>query len=480
MLFNSLDFAIFLPIVFFLYWQIGRKGVLWQNGWLVLSSFIFYGWWDWRYLLLLISTSGIDFLIAIGINESQSIIQKKRWLLLSAISNLGVLGIFKYFDFFIESAVQTLSFLGYHWTYDGLKLILPVGISFYTFQALSYTIDVYRGHLVPTKHPIHYFAYISFFPQLVAGPIERATHFLPQIQNLRTFNASFASSGLRLMLWGFFKKMVVADQCAILVNQIFVDSGNISGSTALLGAILFGFQIYGDFSGYSDIAIGTARLFGFELMHNFKTPYFSRAVQEFWRRWHISLSTWFRDYLYFPMGGSKKGIFRTYFNFIVLFLMSGLWHGAKWTFVLWGCYHALLMIIGISLGKIGHSDFINDKGSFVVKIFKVIATFLGVNLGWIFFRSEDVHQALNMLNAVFSKSLFLSYPNISLQKGVVPIGFILVLLGLEWYARGHQDIFSYLLGNKRRAIRWTAYTFFIFLILMYMNTKESPFIYFQF
>lgn len=344
MLFNSIDFAIFLPTVFILYWYFLNKNLKHQNLLIVVSSYLFYGWWDWRFLSLILSSTLLDYLIGIGLLKQENKKIRKVLLVTSLSINLALLGFFKYYNFFISSFSDAFSFFGMDINANSLNIILPVGISFYTFQTLSYSIDVYRRNLQPTKDFIAFSAFVSFFPQLVAGPIERATNLLPQFFSKRNFDYSKAVDGLRQVLWGLFKKIVIADNCAEFANLIFNNSTNLSGSTLALGALFFAFQIYGDFSGYSDIAIGISRLFGFNLMRNFNFPYFSRDIAEFWRRWHISLSTWFRDYLYIPLGGSSGGILSKVRNTFIIFIVSGFWHGANWTFIAWGLLNAIYFL----------------------------------------------------------------------------------------------------------------------------------------
>lgn len=351
MLFNSLNFAIFLPIVFVLYWFATKRNFRAQNVLLLVASYFFYASWDWRFMFILISSTLLDYFTGIKIHEAYNQRNKKFWLWLSISINLGILGIFKYYDFFAESFAEALSSLGLNANIHTLNLILPVGISFYTFHGLSYVIDLYKDKIRPERDFVNYSLFVSFFPLLVAGPIERATHLLPQIQKPRAFDYARAVDGMRQILWGFFKKIVIADNCAIYVNQIFASSEDHTGSTLLIAAVLFAFQIYGDFSGYSDIALGTARLFGIELLRNFSFPYFSRDIAEFWRRWHISLSNWFRDYLYIPLGGSRGGKWQAVRNTIIIFLVSGFWHGANWTFIAWGAFHALLFLPLLLLQK---------------------------------------------------------------------------------------------------------------------------------
>ena len=355
MLFNSIEFLIFLPLVFFGYW-FAFKSLRWQNLFVVAVSYLFYGWWDWRFLLLILFTSLCSYLSGVYLEKCAGNRSVQKWISAGNILlNLSILGVFKYFDFFTENLVNVLHLLGWDADYVTLNILLPVGISFYTFQALSYTIDVYQGKIKATHDIVAFFAYISFFPQLVAGPIERATHLLPQFLRPRNFDCDLALDGIRQMLWGFFKKVVVADNCALFVNGVFENYQTLDGSTLFLGAFFFTIQIYGDFSGYSDIAIGCARLFGIDLMQNFKYPYFSRDIAEFWRRWHISLTTWFRDYIYIPLGGSRAGKWKSFRNTLVIFLVSGFWHGANWTFVAWGAYHALLFLPLLFLFLSGYS-----------------------------------------------------------------------------------------------------------------------------
>jgi len=399
MLFNSLEFFIFLPIVFFSYWFLFNKNLKIQNFLLLISSYIFYGWWDYRFLSLIAISTIVDFIVGYKIIQARKSTIKKYWLYFSILFNLGLLGFFKYYNFFIDSWMNMLQSFGYTmqntWT---LKVILPVGISFYTFQTMSYSIDIYRGKLKPTKNFVAFAAFVSFFPQLVAGPIERASSLLPQILNKRKFNAKQAINGIELIIWGLFKKVLIADSLASTVNHIFENYSELSGGTLILGAIFFAIQIYCDFSGYSDIAIGTAKLFGFNLMTNFDFPYFSRSIGEFWRKWHISLSTWFRDYLYIPLGGSKIGKIKSIRNVFIIFLVSGFWHGANWTFIIWGGIHALLFIPSFILGtNRKHIDNLIIKKnilSYIKYTSQVMYTFCTVTLAWVFFRANSISDAL--------------------------------------------------------------------------------------
>ena len=402
MLFNSIEFLLFLPTVFVSYWFVFNKNLRVQNSLIIFSSYVFYGLWDYRFLSLIFLSTIVDYIIGLNIPKQDS--EKKQRLLLwcSVLFNLSVLGFFKYYNFFVDSWVDLLSSVGYEiksvWT---LNIILPVGISFYTFQTMSYTIDIYRKNLEPTKDFISFASFVSFFPQLVAGPIERASNLLPQILNKREFQYKQGVQGLRLILWGMFKKVVIADRLAPMVDDIFANYQDFGGGILLLGAIYFAFQIYCDFSGYSDIAIGTSKLFGFELMSNFKVPYLSRNIGEFWRRWHISLSKWFRDYLYIPLGGSKGLKWTSMRNIFIVFLISGLWHGSNWTFIFWGLYHSILFIPSFlfktnrkyTSSVVGENRFIPTPREFL----QVGTTFLLVTIGWIFFRSETVGDSLGYL-----------------------------------------------------------------------------------
>ena len=399
MLFNSLHFLIFLPLVYVLYWFVFKKKLEYQNILIIVASYVFYGWWDWRFLFLILFSTVLDFYVGQFIYKYLDDKTKSRyWLWLSILCNVGLLGFFKYYNFFIDSFVDMLSAMGYQmkstWT---LRIILPVGISFYTFQTMSYSFDIYYKKLKPTKSFVSFAAFVSFFPQLVAGPIERASNLLKQINTKRIFNYNQATSGLKLMLWGFFKKLVIADSLAPIVDDIFANYGAYPASTLILGVCLFSFQVYGDFSGYTDIAIGTAKLFGIELMSNFKFPNFSRNIAEYWQRWHVSLSTWFRHYLYIPLGGSRVGKLKSIRNIVIIFLVSGLWHGANWTFVFWGAIHALLYIPVFLMGRnrlYAHSVIAEHSWFPTVKeVLQVVLTFILVTFSRIFFRSPSIGDA---------------------------------------------------------------------------------------
>ena len=479
MLFNSIDFAIFLPIVFTLYWVL-RNQLKLQNLLIVVASYIFYGMWDWRFLFLILFSTVVDYTMGILIEKNDSKNKKKLFLWISILVNLGFLGYFKYSNFFLENFVQAFSFLGQDLKFRGLEIVLPVGISFYTFQTLSYTIDVYRKKLSPTKDFIAFSAFVSFFPQLVAGPIERATHLLPQFYRKRKFDYKLAVNGMRQILWGLFKKVVIADNCAQFANQIFNNYEDYSGSTLILGAVFFTFQIYGDFSGYSDIAIGISRLFGFDLMRNFAYPYFSRDIAEFWRRWHISLSTWFRDYLYIPLGGSRGGMWMKIRNTFIIFLVSGFWHGANWTFIVWGALNALYFLPLLLSGK-------NRNHLEVVAYDKSLPSFkeilqIGVTFGltvfaWIFFRAENLGHAFGYISRIFHNTIF-SVPAIVKDCKQILILLIFFLI-IEWLGRRKHFALEFEKGDHR-FLKWTLYSLIVLLIGLFMQTEETPFIYFQF
>ena len=482
MLFNSIDFAVFLPIVFTIYWLVNRFSLRFQNGLLVLASYIFYGWWDYRFLSLIILSTLVDYLLGLKLAKAEKKKERKWLLVCSLIVNLGLLGFFKYYNFFLDNFIASFSLFGATISTSSLNIILPVGISFYTFQTLSYTIDIYRGKISPTRDLVAFAAFVSFFPQLVAGPIERATNLLPQFFTHRTFDSGKAVDGLRQILWGLFKKIVIADNCAYFVNLIFGSSSEETGSTLFLGAFLFAFQIYADFSGYSDIALGTSRLFGFNLMRNFAFPYFSRDIAEFWRRWHISLSTWFRDYLYIPLGGSRGGLLNKIRNVFAIFIVSGFWHGANWTFIIWGLLNALYFLPVFLLQRNRQNmEIVAMDRLFprISEIAQIIVTFFLTTLAWIFFRAESVTQAFEIVSEIFSMTLF-SIPDILLEPQLEKtLHFILGMIVLEWLGRKHQYALEHLALSWYRPARWSLYLFIAILIAL--NTgKEQDFIYFQF
>ena len=472
MLFNSIEFAIFLPIVFIIYWFFGNKNLSIQNYIILFFSYIFYGWWDWRFLILIFLSTLVDFYVGNKIFQYKNISKRKFLLLISILFNLSLLGIFKYFNFFIESFNIALNFLGHDNRHSTLNIILPVGISFYTFQTMSYTIDIYRRKIVPTNDFLSFAAFVSFFPQLVAGPIERASNLLPQILSKRKFNYIQSVQGLRLALWGLFKKVVIADSLSFYVNFVFANVNTSSGVDLFFGLVFFAFQIYCDFSGYSDIAIGISKLLGFELKSNFKFPYFSENISEFWRRWHISLSSWFRDYVYIPLGGSKEGRFKNFRNILIIFSVSGFWHGANWTFIMWGILHFIIyllhnFLIYISKNfKIKIENIIYEK---IIKIFKIILTFFLTSLAWVFFRSESVRDSfIYIKNILFNESY-----KFTISNGLIYI-IIIILLDILWKDNEREP---YNIENK--IIR---YVFYIVSILLIVNhfSSDQQFIYFQF
>lgn len=482
MLFNSIEFAIFLPIIFLLYWFVAQKNLKLQNALLVLASYVFYGWWDWRFLSLIIFSSSIDYLIGISMGKAKDPTNRKKLLWFSLFVNLGLLAFFKYYNFFIESFTDAFTLLGQSIEPNRLNIILPVGISFYTFQTLSYSIDVYRKKIEPTRDVLSFFAFVSFFPQLVAGPIERATNLLPQFHKKRRFDYTSSTDGMRQILWGLFKKVVIADNCAFFANHIFEHYHELNGSTLVLGAIFFTFQIYGDFSGYSDIAIGTARLFGFNLKQNFAFPYFSRDIAEFWRRWHISLSTWFRDYLYIPLGGSRGSQWTRIRNTFIIFLVSGFWHGANWTFVAWGflnaCYFLPLLL---TKNNRNHLDIVavGKQLPSLREFFQIAFTFFLTVFAWIFFRAESIGDALAYIIRMCTPSIFapiqLITPKIEM---LYALGLIFPFLVFEWINREGQHALH--LANRGKIYRWVSYIIISISIITFGYFGENEFIYFQF
>lgn len=482
MLFNSIDFAIFLPIVFILYWFIINKNLKLQNLLIVIASYVFYGWWDWRFLSLIVFSTIVDYTVGLKLKNEE--IQLKRRVLLwaSILVNLGFLGFFKYYNFFLDNFITAFSFLGTEIKANSLNIILPVGISFYTFQTLSYTIDVYKRKLEPTNDFIAFSAFVSFFPQLVAGPIERATNLLPQFYSKRTFDYSKAVDGMHQILWGLFKKIVIADNCAEFANQIFNNSADMNGSTLVLGALFFTFQIYGDFSGYSDIAIGTSRLFGFDLMRNFNFPYFSRDIAEFWRRWHISLSTWFRDYLYIPLGGSRGGTWLKVRNTFVIFIVSGFWHGANWTFIVWGALNAIYFLPLLLTNSNRNNLETVAEGKVLPSMNELslmLITFGLTVFAWIFFRANSMTHAISYISEILSPSL-LSMPDFEgMGRALTTIIFVAIFVLVEWHGREGQFAISQLSLRWKRPLRYAIY-YTIVISIFWFGGKEQQFIYFQF
>lgn len=482
MLFNSIDFAIFLPIVFILYWFVTNKNLKLQNFLIVAASYLFYGWWDWRFLSLILFSTIVDFTIGQKLRKEENQLKRKTLLWTSILVNLGFLGFFKYYNFFLDNFISAFSFFGQDIQAYSLNIILPVGISFYTFQTLSYTIDIYKRKLEPTKDFIAFSAFVSFFPQLVAGPIERATHLLPQFYTKRTFDYSKAVDGMRQILWGLFKKIVIADNCAEFANQIFNNSADMNGSTLFLGAIFFTFQIYGDFSGYSDIAIGTSRLFGFDLMQNFNFPYFSRDIAEFWRRWHISLSTWFRDYLYIPLGGSRGGTWMKVRNTFIIFIVSGFWHGANWTFIVWGALNAIYFLPLLLTNNNRNNLETVAQGTLLPNIKELsfmLLTFGLTVFAWIFFRAENIGHAISYISEILSPSLFSTPKFAGMYNALITIILVGVFVLLEWFGREGQYAISNLGLKWKRPIRYAMY-YAIIIAIFWFGGKEQQFIYFQF
>ncbi len=478
MLFNSIEFLLFLPVVFFLYWAIGKKQLNLQNVLLLVSSYVFYGWWDVRFLTLILASTVVDYVVGIGLSSSGNVKARKALLGLSLLLNLGLLGVFKYFDFFSDSLQTALLGLGYEVDLLTLELVLPVGISFYTFQTLSYSIDVYKGKLDATRNFVAFAAYVSFFPQLVAGPIERATNLLPQFLKERQFDYSQAVSGVYQMVWGLFKKIVIADTCAPIVNTIFGDYASQDPITLWIGAVLFAFQIYGDFSGYSDIAIGCARFFGIRLQDNFKYPYFSRDIAEFWRRWHVSLSQWFRDYLYIPLGGSQAGVGRSLINVLIIFLVSGFWHGANWTFTAWGALHALYFVPLFLFGKNRkHRSQVAEGKLFVSlkDLFSILFTFALVVFAWVVFRCESIHEAWDYWKGMLDVSV-LAVPR---RMYLITFGFIGLMLLVEWLHRDRSfglDLQKWKMPKLLKLVLVYA----VIILTYYQIGEPQEFIYFQF
>jgi alginate O-acetyltransferase complex protein AlgI len=478
MLFNSINFAIFLPIMFTLYWFVTQKNLRLQNLLLLAASYFFYACWDWRFLFLLLFSTLLDYFTGLKMFESQNQKGRKFWFWLSIIINLGFLGVFKYFNFFAESFTTALSQFGVNVSPWTLNVILPVGISFYTFHGLSYVIDIYYNRIKVERSFIDYAVFVSFFPLLVAGPIERANHLLPQVKRERVFDYSQAVDGMRQILWGLFKKVVIADGCAEWTNIIFNNSSEYGGSTLVLGALFFTFQIYCDFSGYSDIAIGTARLFGIELLQNFSFPYFSRDIAEFWRRWHISLSSWFKDYLYIPLGGSKVGKWKQVRNTFIIFIVSGFWHGANWTFIFWGALNAIYFLPLLLMNSNRNNIAIvaeNKTWPDFTELLGMLTTFTLTVFAWIFFRTETLSHAFQYIDRIFSSSIF-TIPELRPTYIILLISLFVLI---EWWGRRDKFALQGIFNLKTRSLRWSTYIILTTLIFVSLK-KEQEFIYFQF
>ncbi|HCD52998.1 MAG TPA: membrane-bound O-acyltransferase family protein [Balneolaceae bacterium] len=468
MLFNSIDFLIFLPIVFVLYWIINHYSIRLRNLFLIVASYVFYGWWDWRFLSLIIFSSVVDYIVGLRLNSATKTSHRKLLLIISLSINLGFLGFFKYYNFFVDSFITAFSFMGNEFSATPLNILLPVGISFYTFQTLSYSIDIYYQKIKPTKDLIAFFAFVSFFPQLVAGPIERASHLLPQFHTKKILSYENISTGVKLVIWGFFMKLVVADRAAIYVNAVYNNVPNHDGLSFILATVLFAFQIYGDFAGYSLIAIGTARFFDFSLMTNFRRPYFAVSIGEFWKRWHISLSTWFRDYLYIPLGGNRVSTPKWLANLFITFVISGLWHGANWTFIIWGALNGIYLIIEALLP-------VKDKH----KPVRILITFVLINFSWIFFRANSVSEAFYIVKDIFIEpgKLFLGDGD-DITAPLYAILAISILLFVEFSMEYFNSISRF--NKLKPSIKMMGFSFIIFLILYLGVFDSSQFIYFQF
>lgn len=488
MLFNSIDFAFFLPVVFGLYWFIARQNIRLQNVLLLFASYYFYGSWDIRFLALLAFSTLLDFFSGLQISAAHTLTRKKVWLTFSVVLNVGLLAFFKYANFFIESFAELLMNIGFKPNFTLLQIVLPIGISFYTFHGLSYVFDVYRDKIKPTKNLIDYSLFVGFFPLLVAGPIERATHLLAQIQSVRVFDSVKFADGLRQILWGLFKKVIIADTCAQYSAPIFNQFEHHSGGALLLGAVLFMFEVYGDFSGYSDIALGSARLFGFELLQNFSFPYFSRSISEFWTRWHISLSSWFRDYVYIPMGGGRAGRMKKLRNVFVVFLLSGFWHGASFNRILWGGLHAVFMLPSILWANTQnkHTDIV-AKGRCMptlIELLQMLSTFLLCTLALIVFRTTSVSDSFRYLKAIFISifdtrifsEIFVFWKG---SVGMTPVFLVAILILVEWMTRTKKYALDELAVRVPQPLRWLIYFLLLGTLLLFAQ-RSRQFIYFQF
>ncbi|RAR69303.1 MBOAT family O-acyltransferase [Flavobacterium aciduliphilum] len=483
MLFNSIDFLIFLPIVFFFYWFITKNSLKFQNLLLLVASYYFYACWDWRFLFLLMFSTFLDYYTGLKMQNTTLISRKKFWFWLSIFINLGFLAVFKYYNFFAKSLVEGLNLLNIKANLTLINVILPVGISFYTFHGLSYVIDIYKNRIKAEKNFTDYAVFVSFFPLLVAGPIERATHLLPQIKKKREFDYYKAVDGLKQILWGVFKKVVIADNCAEIANEIFNNYGDYSGSSLVLGALCFTFQIYGDFSGYSDIALGTAKLFGIDLLRNFAFPYFSRDVAEFWRRWHISLSSWFKDYLYIPLGGSKGSMWIKIRNTFIIFIVSGFWHGANWTFIVWGLLNAIFIMPSIIFNTNRNNIEIVAKGANIPSFkdfLSIFFTFCLTVFAWIFFRSDNLKAAIVYVKNIFSITFF-TIPKIQNVNNISYTSIMVIFfLVIEWIGREDKYAIETFGKKYNKKYKYLFYYLIVFLIIYYGNFNKNQFIYFQF
>ncbi|MGF1583117.1 MAG: MBOAT family O-acyltransferase [Gemmataceae bacterium] len=484
MTFTTLTFLAFLAVVFSLYWATPSRRL--QNALLLAASYFFYGWWDARFCLLLLSSSVVDFLVGRGLTATTSEV-KRRWILaVSVASNLGVLVAFKYFDFFVDNFRLVCEQLGWPVSVPALRWVLPVGLSFYTFQTMSYTFDVYSRKINATRSLLDYLAYVSFFPQLVAGPIERATHLLPQFFERRSFVYEKGVDGCRQILWGFFKKLLIADRLGAFVDEVYGSLGTADGPRVVFATLAFAFQIYCDFSAYSDIAIGTAKLFGFDLNRNFAYPYFSQSVTEFWRRWHMSLAKWLRDYVYIPLGGNRMGRWRTAFNILAVFGLSGLWHGASWNFVVWGLLMGGVVVIEAILQASQTSDPVPGGSSrfpTVVSTLKMAFVFSVVGMGWIFFRAESLGEAVHALETIvasWNPNVWNEYVTVVVSDSGIQkvIWLVTLLLLFEWFQRRHP--YPLYFPQLHRWQRWAIYALLLWSILFIGPVTNRSFIYFTF
>lgn len=474
MLFNSLDFAVFLPIVFIIYWFVLNKNVKTQNLWLLFASYFFYGWWDPRFLVLIFVSTLIDYVVGKELGKTSNDSYRKLLVRTSIFANIGLLAFFKYFNFFVENFQTAFTFFGGEISSSySLNIILPIGISFYTFQSLSYTIDIYRKKITPTTDFVAFATFVSFFPQLIIGPIERAANMLPQFHKKRNFNTDEGILGVKQIVWGLFKKIVIADACAQYVNAIFIDYETVSSFTLLLGAIYFTIQVYADFSGYSDIAIGTARLFNFKLMTNFRYPLFAKNIAEFWRNWHISLMMWFRDYIYFPLGGSRVSYMKSIRNILIVFVLSGLWHGANWTFVFMGVYYGFLYSIHY-LFRTLYPQKRTANTHPIINILKIAFTFSLVTIGMILFRAPSMEVALTYIRRMISLDFSLELLNMG-RYAIEMLPFVIGLLIVEWFSRKK----SFPLASHRFSLLQMAIV--IALIIFFGSFSDmQEFIYFKF
>jgi len=483
MLFNSLPFIIFFPLIVALYFALPHR---WRWALLLAASYYFYMCWKVEYVLLIFASTIVDYWVAIKMASIVEKSRKKIYLGISLFVNLGLLFSFKYFNFVNDNLREAFDQFNIFYDVPAFDVLLPVGISFYTFQTLSYTIDVYRGEREPEKHLGIFALFVSFFPQLVAGPIERSRRLLPQFRKVIVFDYARVADGMRLVLWGFFKKIVIADRLAAFVDIVYNNPGDYYGLTVVIGTVFFAFQIYCDFSGYSDIAIGTARIMGFDLMQNFNRPYFSKSISEFWRRWHISLSTWFKDYVYISLGGNRVVKWRWYYNLFITFLLSGFWHGANWTFLAWGAIHGVYLVAAILTDAIQqrfYSATGMNSSPQIKKLFDVSFIFTLVCLAWVFFRANNIGDAFTLLENMAKVDVSAQVAEIfrisgGMVKGVVSFSLLVLLLVLEFAERGKP--LSQVIASKPVLIRWGIYCGFLWTIIYLGVFEETSFIYFQF